>query len=375
MSNRQQQPELEEGPAEASRHAHGHQQGARRFALRGPSTRVFCLALLTLAGSSLAQVEPIPSVDLDSFEHAIDLCDLDSARQHLSVIQESSEPVFETSFAQGLLALAEDRLEDAVQAFTLATTQQPRADAPRLLSRAWFHLGEGYGRTARSSGLLAQAGLAKQARSSFEKAVEIDPDNLQARRNLVEFYSRAPGFMGGGKDKALVQVEEIKARNPARGAEALGLHHRWQGPIDEALAAYDQALALRSDWATPHYEAGLALQQAKRREAAVERFAQALDIDPAFRLAQFELGAEVARAELELPANRLTRSAEALQSYLERPACGEDPETVEALLHLATLQERLNLRGEARKSYERLLELDPTSKAAKRSLARLALER
>ena len=45
-------------------------------------------------------------------------------------------------------------------------------------------------------------GHASKAHRYFEKAVELDPKNLEAMNDLFEYYLEAPGFLGGGFDKA-----------------------------------------------------------------------------------------------------------------------------------------------------------------------------
>ena len=259
-------------------------------------------------------------------------------------------------------------------ATTLAPSETSAQDTTRLTSRAWQLLGESHGRKARQSGLLAQAGLAKKARGGFEKAAEVDPDNLEVKRNLVEFYTRAPAFMGGGKDKALEQIEEISKRDRARGAEALGLHHRWLEQTDEALAAYDQALAIREDWATPHYEAAVALRTKSRHDEAARRLADALETDTNHRMAQFDLGALAAEQPSVLAQANLAQATAALQSYVSRPACGEDPPVFEAHLNLARIHEHQGALDAARSSYERVIELQPTHRAATRALKRLVTQ-
>jgi tetratricopeptide (TPR) repeat protein len=81
-----------------------------------------------------------------------------------------------------------------------------------------FHyvwLGRIYGEKAARAGFLSAAGLGKKSRSAFERAVELDPRNWEARKDLAEFYFSAPGIVGGGKDKAQQQAEAIRALNPA----------------------------------------------------------------------------------------------------------------------------------------------------------------
>ena len=63
-------------------------------------------------------------------------------------------------------------------------------------------LGRAYGRLAENASWIAAIGLAKKTRIAFENAVELDPLNEQALQDLIQFYREAPGFLGGGADKA-----------------------------------------------------------------------------------------------------------------------------------------------------------------------------
>ena len=47
----------------------------------------------------------------------------------------------------------------------------------------------------------------------FEKAVKLDPNYIDARFGLMEFYLMAPRLMGGGADKAREQAVEIRKRD------------------------------------------------------------------------------------------------------------------------------------------------------------------
>ncbi|HEV8629160.1 MAG TPA: tetratricopeptide repeat protein, partial [Thermoanaerobaculia bacterium] len=81
-------------------------------------------------------------------------------------------------------------------------------------------LGRAYGRAAQEANMLRAAGLASHARQAYEQAVALDPGQLDARGDLVQFYLLAPGFMGGSIDKARAQAAEIQKRDAGRGASA-----------------------------------------------------------------------------------------------------------------------------------------------------------
>jgi tetratricopeptide (TPR) repeat protein len=85
-------------------------------------------------------------------------------------------------------------------------------------SRTADWLGRAWGLRAQNSGLSA-ASYAVKARDSFEKAVQLDPKNLDALSDVFEFYLQAPGFMGGGLDKAAKVAEQTAGIDAADGDE------------------------------------------------------------------------------------------------------------------------------------------------------------
>jgi Flp pilus assembly protein TadD len=134
---------------------------------------------------------------------------VDDALQILQ--QQTSRPITDAE-SYNLLCRAYFMLEEwdrAISACERATSLDPRN------SQYFMWLGRVYGEKADRAGFFSAAGLAKKVRSSFERAVELDPRNWEARTDLAEFYLEAPGIVGGGKDKARAQAEAIQPLNPA----------------------------------------------------------------------------------------------------------------------------------------------------------------
>jgi Flp pilus assembly protein TadD len=63
-------------------------------------------------------------------------------------------------------------------------------------------LGRAYGRRAETSSPFTAPGHASKARVYFERSVKLNPLNMEALSDLFEYYLEAPGFLGGGVDKA-----------------------------------------------------------------------------------------------------------------------------------------------------------------------------
>jgi Tfp pilus assembly protein PilF len=83
-------------------------------------------------------------------------------------------------------------------------------------SRFHLWLGRVYGEKADRAGFLRAASLAGKTRAEFERAVDLDSKNMDARLDLAEFYLEAPGIVGGGQDKARAQAKVIGAVSPDR---------------------------------------------------------------------------------------------------------------------------------------------------------------
>ena len=91
--------------------------------------------------------------------------------------------------------------------------QAVAADPANSVYEDW--LGKAYGKRAETSSPFTAPGLASKARQHFEKAVALNPKNKEAIDDLFEYYLEAPGFLGGGLDKAAKLAEQMRAIEPA----------------------------------------------------------------------------------------------------------------------------------------------------------------
>jgi Flp pilus assembly protein TadD len=101
----------------------------------------------------------------------------------------------------------------------------------------YLWLGRAYGRKAETAFPLAAPHDAAKARTNFEKAFALDPDNPDVTDDLFEYYLQAPGFLGGGFDKASRMADRIALRDPAEGefAKARLAEERKDYSTEEAL--------------------------------------------------------------------------------------------------------------------------------------------
>lgn len=77
-------------------------------------------------------------------------------------------------------------------------------------------LGRVYGEKADHCGPFCGLSLAGKIREEFQRAVQLNPQEVEFRFDLTEFYTGAPGIVGGGTDKAREQAQVIGTTNAGR---------------------------------------------------------------------------------------------------------------------------------------------------------------
>ncbi len=231
--------------------------------------------------------------------------------------------------------LATGMVEEAHEAVTRAVTLVPNS------SRFHRLRGEILGRRAEKASLFKQLGIARDAVEALELAVEHDPDDLEARDSLFEYYVQAPGIAGGGKGKAREQIEIVMARNRAWGLRLEARFFEETGGENAAIAAYRGALALEPD----HRKTRLALASLLLDEARYDEAAEHLrKLDPP---AEGALGIEplVLHARGRLAAEGgfdLDAGGAALLAYAKRGIGAYEPSMKEVEKLLARIGRRRN---------------------------------
>jgi tetratricopeptide (TPR) repeat protein len=113
-------------------------------------------------------------------------------------------------FQEGLGLYEAEDFRGARRAFARAVEVEP--------DESEYHhwLGKSFGRIAERSSFLPALAYAQRTRRSLEYAVELDPANRDALWSLMQFYEEAPGFLGGGEEKAAELRRRIEAIDAAR---------------------------------------------------------------------------------------------------------------------------------------------------------------
>ncbi len=215
----------------------------------------------------------------------------------------------------GDLALMRDAPEEAVPWLEKATALAPR-------SSQYFHaLGDAYGLSAQKAGLFSKLSLARKCLAAYEKAVALDPDDIEARYALFTFCRKAPPLAGGGMEKARAQALEIRKRDELRGALALV-------ELSVAEHRFDEAFAM--------------LDGIRRRH-------------PESRVADYQFGRAAA-----MSGQRLDQGAAALRQYLTTTPDEDEPPLWEAHWRLGQILEKRGDTPGARSEFGAGLKLNPT---------------
>jgi len=238
------------------------------------------------------------------------------AIQELSSAAESAEAAALAGrcwYQLGDFKRAVDSLERAVQ-----------LDPGRSEYHLW--LGRAHGRRAETSNPLSAPGHAVKARMSFEKAVELDPANVEAMSDLFSYYLEAPGFLGGGLDKAEALAVKMKARDlPEHHVAMARLAERRKQP-DIVERELRRAVELAPKSAGRLIELARFLARQGRIPESEQALARARQAEPASKQVLY------AQAQIYVEGRRnLEDARRLLEEYLKGPITPDDPSREEAL--------------------------------------------
>ncbi|HKV80648.1 MAG TPA: tetratricopeptide repeat protein [Candidatus Sulfotelmatobacter sp.] len=135
-------------------------------------------------------------------------------------------------------------------------------DPQNSLHYLW--LGRIYGEKADRAGFFSAAGLAKKVRSSFERAVQLAPNDWETRVDLGEFYLEAPGIIGGGKDKAREQANALMPIKPGMAFWLLGRIAEKSKDMADAELQYRAGIAATHSGARAWLELAIFFRHANR---------------------------------------------------------------------------------------------------------------
>jgi tetratricopeptide (TPR) repeat protein len=314
------------------------------------------VAIFIVAGASCASKKPPVEMGIESYEAE----DYAGAKTHFekALIGEPENP--QAIYYLGRIALDQGEIDESVGLLEKAVALD---DAN---SEYHFRLGVAYAQKIQKVSFMEKGQLAPKLKGEFEKAVETDPSNIEARMGLAQYYLNAPPMVGGGKDKAIKQIEAIKELDPLQGHLFMAQVHSSAKEYDEAEKEYKAALALDPDDLDVRYQLGMFYQTKEDYAAAFETFEGTLALDAAYTPSLYQIGRTAT-----FSGENLERGVECLNMYLEHEPGPNQPTWANAHWRIGMLYEKMGQKDMARKAYEAALELNPDYKEAKEALEKL----
>jgi tetratricopeptide (TPR) repeat protein len=179
-------------------------------------------------------------------------------------------------------------------------------------------------------GGIAIPGLMAEARESYARAVQLDPDWHEARYHLINLYAQEPGR---NLPRAREEAQELSKRDAVWGARAVTALLRDKTP-EEQIAIWTQVVAEHDARADAHGGLADAYQRAGDYEHAVAEYAQARKLDPG----RIEWLFSVARCHQATKS--LDAQARCYQELLDMQPPAPLPSRIRAMRCLGTLEKQ-----------------------------------
>jgi tetratricopeptide (TPR) repeat protein len=229
----------------------------------------------------------------------------------LQAVPVKTGPVLELT-GQNYFMLGE--FKKATEAFEQAVSADPN-------NSEYVHwLGRAYGRRAETANPFLAPGFASKARQAFEKSVMLDPKNQEAMNDLFDYYLEAPGFLGGGLNKAQAIASRIADLDKAEGYFAQAQLAEQRKEFDTAEQHLRRALELAPRQVGRVLDLAKYLSKHGRIQESETVFAQAEKLAPNSPKVLFT------RADTYIREKRnLDQAKSLLKRYLQAPLTPDDP--------------------------------------------------
>jgi Flp pilus assembly protein TadD len=272
----------------------------------------YVVGFLAAVGLLLAQGNPLEQSRLQ-YQHT----DYKAVVRILQPVEPKTGAMYEL-LGQAYMMTGE--FKKAVEVFEKAVALEPgNGEYAHWLGRAW-------GRLAEISSPFTAPRHAVRARQNFEKAVQLDPNNKEALNDLFDYYLNAPGFLGGGFNKAEELVNRIAALDPAEGHYARAQLADSRKDFNTAEQQLRRAYELAPRQIGRILDLATYLSKRGRVQESDQVFEQAVKLAPNSPRVLF------ARAETYVKQKRnLTEAKSLLQKYLKSELTPDDPPREQAL--------------------------------------------
>jgi tetratricopeptide (TPR) repeat protein len=146
-----------------------------------------------------------------------------------------------------------------------------------------FELGMMYAEDARDASIFRAPFVAGDIKEQFERTVELDPEHLQGRIGLAQFYLQAPRISGGDVDKALEQARIVATMDEMRGRFLLSQIYIEKEELNKAEAEYkilEEKFGEDPEFYYFYNNYGYFLLTQERVDEAIDKFKKQVSLAP-----------------------------------------------------------------------------------------------
>jgi tetratricopeptide (TPR) repeat protein len=208
-------------------------------------------------------------------------------------------------------------------------------------------------------------------KKELNRAIDLDPKNVEARQEQIGFLTEAPGFAGGDKKAAAEKIEELKAIDWHAGMWSQADLYRAKQETEGLIATYSEMLA--EDESNHHARQSLAftLQSQGRYREADRHFSVLLASDEPRHVqgARYQLARSRILGEYEAEV-----AVEQLREYIKKLGADRQglPSESHAYWRLGLAYQQLDRIEDARQALERAVRLDGENEEARKALKQLS---
>jgi len=283
---------------------------------------------------------------------------LDAARSEIDALLKKNASDDAAMHCMGRMYEAMDKSGAAAEWFEKAIKVNDKVAVHHL------RLGNALGDQAQHANKLKQPFLAKRVKSEFERTVALDPTSIDGRHGLIQFYSQAPGIMGGSMEKARDQAREIQKLNAMRGHVELAALLEKDKDLAGAEREYEASVAAAPDSGFGYSSLASFYRRQQKYNESVATWDRLLKVRPDLVNANLNLAFNLA-----LSGQGLERGEQAVKGWLAAPPKDATPVT-SGFAHyvLGMIYERQGKKDGARAEYQTALTLNPKNGDAKKAL-------
>jgi tetratricopeptide (TPR) repeat protein len=317
------------------------------------------MKLLSLAGALLAPLALAAQSTTSAVDQGVKLFEAKKYAEAKAQLAPAGKSSHVAAYYLGRIASEENDLDKAGDWFEQAIKMNEGSSVYHM----W--MGRVLCEKAQTANKLKQPFLAKNCRNEWERAIQLDPNNLDARSDIIEFYLQAPGIMGGSKDKARQEAQEIKKRDFTRGtAAAANVATRTQD-FAGAEREWQSYIKSQPDSSLGHVMLAVTLTTEKKYDEALAVLDKRLAAKPDDKAALYGVGRLGAVSGLHMD-----RAETALKQYLADPP-KQNPSLTGAHFRLGQIYQKKGDIKAARQEYETALRIEPKNQDAKKALEAL----